>query len=121
MRASIRALRGATTVVNDTEEQVTAKVQELLREMISSNEIKPADIVSILFTATSDISSMFPAAAARQMGLVDIPMMCAKELDVVGALERCIRVMMHVSTDKPREAMRHVYLHEARNLRPDLD
>jgi chorismate mutase len=121
MRASIMALRGATTVADDTEEQVTTKVQELLREMLSSNEIEPPDIVSILFTATSDISSMFPAAAARQMGLVDIPMMCAKELDVVGALGRCIRVMMHVNTDKPREALRHVYLHEAKQLRPDLD
>ncbi|MHB1502985.1 MAG: chorismate mutase [Acidimicrobiales bacterium] len=120
MTTSIRAVRGATTVDADTPEQVTLRVQELLDAMIRRNDLCNDDMVSIVFTATSDVVSMFPAAAARTMGLGDVPLMCARELDVIGSTPRCIRVMMHVSTGRTRDQIHHVYLHDANGLRDDL-
>jgi len=120
MPPALRGLRGATTVDADTEEQVTSRTQTLITEMLARNGIDKEALVSVLFTATDDIHSMFPATAARGVGLGDVPLICARELDITGATPLCIRILMHVSTDKPRGEMHHVYLEGARNLRDDL-
>ena len=120
MPHAVRALRGATTVDADTTEQVTTRVQALVHAMLDRNDVDKDDIISVLFTATDDIHSMFPAAAARAIGLGDVPLLCARELEIVGATARCIRVLMHVTTDRSRSALRHVYLEGAKGLRDDL-
>ncbi len=96
------------------------RVVDLLERVLERNDVDSDDIVSILFTATGDLHSMFPAAAARTMGLGDVPVICARELDVEGATPRCIRVLLHLSTDKPRSVLHHVYLEGAKGLRDDL-
>jgi chorismate mutase len=118
--AAVRALRGATTVDADVPEQISDRVIELLQAMLEQNDLSRDDLISILFTATSDIVSMFPATAARSMGLGDVPLICARELDVVGSTPRCLRVLAHVSTEKARNELHHVYLEGARGLRDDL-
>jgi chorismate mutase len=117
---ALRGLRGATTVDADTEEQVTSRVQTLIQQMLDRNGLSKEDLVSVLFTATDDIHCMFPATAARGVGLGDVPLICARELDVAGATPLCIRILMHVYTDTPRGEIHHVYLEGARNLRDDL-
>jgi chorismate mutase len=92
----------------------------LLAEMLERNDVGHDDLISILFTATPDVHSAFPAAAARAMGLGDVPLICAQELDIDGGMPLCVRVMMHVTTDRRREELRHVYLEQARGLRDDL-
>ena len=116
----VRALRGATTVDADTPEQVTARTQELLGALLERNGLAHDDLISIVFTATGDVVSMFPAAAARAMGLGDVPLLCARELDVVGSAARCLRVLVHSTTERTRDELHHVYLHGARGLRDDL-
>lgn len=116
----MRALRGATTVDDDTPEQVQDRVVELLREVFDRNGVDHDDLVSILFTATEDVHSLFPATAARTVGLGDVPMLCARELDIPGATRRCIRVMVHLESPRTRAELRHVYLHGATTLRDDL-
>jgi chorismate mutase len=116
----IRAVRGATTVDADTRTEVIARTQELVRAIVERNSIAPDDMVSILFTATDDIHSAFPAEAAREAGLTLVPLMCARELEVEGGVERCIRVMLHVYTTLDADQLRHPYLHGARQLRTDL-
>lgn len=118
--ATIRALRGATTVEADTVAQVTERTQELLQALMTRNELVEDDVVSILFTATPDVVSMFPAAAARGIGFGAVPLLCAAEIAVPGAMPRCIRVLLHVNTSLERSALHHVYLHEAQGLRDDL-
>ena len=120
MPPAVRAVRGATTVDTDTEDQVTTRVQALLGAILERNGLAKDDLISIVFTATDDVVSMFPAAAARTMGLGDVPLLCARELAVVGAQPRCIRVMLHVTTDRGRDEIEHVYLESARGLRDDL-
>lgn len=120
MAPALRALRGATTVDEDTREQVGERTVELLSELLDRNEVDHDDIVSVLFTATDDIHSMFPAEAARKVGFGDIPLICARELDIAGATPRCLRVMLHLTTERGRDELHHVYLHGARNLRDDL-
>ena len=105
---------------SDTPEQVTARIQELLTAMIERNGVDHEDLISIVFTATPDIVSIFPALAARQLGLGDVPLLCARELDVVGATPHCLRVLMHLSTTRARDELHHVYLEGARELRDDL-
>ncbi|MHB8218791.1 MAG: chorismate mutase [Acidimicrobiales bacterium] len=117
---SVRALRGATTVEADTVEQVTARVQELMTEVMARNDLLEEDIISVIFTATSDIVSMFPATAARGIGFGAVPLLCASEIPVPGATPLCIRVLAHVTTTLDREELRHVYLHGAQVLRDDL-
>jgi chorismate mutase len=117
---SVRGLRGATTVDADTREQVTERVQALVRAMLDGNDLDHDDLISILFTATGDITSMFPATAARGVGLGDVPLICARELDVAESTPRCIRVLMHVTTDKSRSELHHVYQEGAKGLRDDL-
>ncbi len=120
MSQTFRALRGATTVENDTVEEVTESMHELLAAMLERNGVTKDDLVSIIFTATGDVVSMFPAAAARSMGLGDVPLLCARELDVAGSVPRCLRVLIHLMTDRSRDQMVHVYLRGARSLRDDL-
>ena len=116
----VRAVRGATTVDVDTRTQVIDRTQELVREALERNRLVPDDLISILFTATDDVRSAFPAEAAREAGLTQVPLMFARELDVVDGIERCIRVMLHVWTDRDAAELRHPYLHGARQLRTDL-
>jgi chorismate mutase len=117
MAAKMRAIRGATTLEEDSAEQIDARVRELMTQMIERNGLDPSDLVSILLTATPDVRSAFPASAARKMGLDDVPVIGAQELDVSGATPLCIRVMMHVESERSRAEMAHVYLHGARGLR----
>ena len=117
-RYRVRALRGATTVDQDTPEQVTERTQALLAAMVARNEVDHTRVISVLFTATDDIHSMFPATAARASGFGDVPLLCARELDINGAQPRCIRVMMHLETSN--EQLHHIYLEGARGLRDDL-
>jgi chorismate mutase len=116
----LRALRGATTLDEDSSEQVVDRTATLLREMLSRNGVSKEHLVSIIFTATPDIHSEFPAAAARGIGLSDVPLLCATELDVQGAVSLCIRVLMHLYSERASGALRHVYLEKARPLRTDL-
>jgi chorismate mutase len=116
----VRAIRGATTVDVDTRDEVIERTKELVRTVIDRNGIDPEDLVSILFTATDDIRSAFPAEAAREAGLTYVPLMCARELDIIDGIERCIRIMVHVHTSRTADELRHPYLHGARQLRTDL-
>lgn len=116
------ALRGATTVERDTREQVLERTTELLAAMLRRNELGSDDLISLVFTATDDITSEFPAAAVREAGISDVPMLCARELQIDGPsnIPRCIRVLAHVHSDRARGDLRHAYLHDARQLRSDL-
>lgn len=120
MTTAVRALRGATTVDADTVDDVRSRTIELLEAMVARNDVDHDDIISILFTATDDIHSVFPAAAAREIGFGDVPLICARELDIVGATPLCIRVLMHLNTDRSNAQLRHVYLEGASGLRDDL-
>jgi len=120
MNDRIRALRGAITLDADTKEQVIERTGRLLQTMLERNGVSKDDLVSIIFTATGDVRSEFPAAAARSIGISDVPLLCARELDVDGAIGLCIRVLAHLYTDKEPSALRHVYLEGAVPLRTDL-
>lgn len=116
----IRAIRGATTVKVNEKQEILDATTELLHEMVSRNCIEKEEIISILFSMTTDLNAVFPAAAAREMGWNRIAMMCFHEIDVPGSLKGCIRVIMHVNTDKKNDELKYIYLKEARVLRPDL-
>ena len=120
MGTAVRALRGATTVDEDDPALITERVVELLEAMVAQNEVDHDDLISIWFTATPAIHSMFPAAAARKIGYGDVPLLCAQELDIAGATPRCIRVLAHLNTARTNAELHHVYLHGARALRDDL-
>jgi chorismate mutase len=120
MPPAVRALRGATTVDEDDQEQVNARVVTLVTAMLERNGVDKDDLISVIFTATPDVVSTFPATAARTVGLGDVPLLCAQELNVTGSTQRCIRVLMHLTTDRSRAELHHVYLEGARGLRDDL-
>lgn len=120
MALAVRALRGATTLDVDTPEHMSERVVALLEELLGRNGVAHEDLISILFTATDDLVSTFPATAARTMGLGDVPLICARELGVAGATPMCVRVMVHLTTGRSRDELRHVYLEGARGLRDDL-
>jgi chorismate mutase len=120
MPPAVRALRGATTVDADTPADIEARTIELLEEMFGRNDVDHDDLISIIFTVTTDLTSAFPATAARVIGLGDVPLLCATEIPVPGSQPRCIRVLAHLTTMRGREQLRHVYLHEAAGLRDDL-
>ncbi len=120
MTRHVRALRGATTVDADTAEAIDDAVIELLETLSDRNELDHDDLISVLFTATDDLHAKFPAASARRFGLGDVPLICARELDVAGAMPRCIRVMIHLETERSRAELHHVYLRDAVGLRDDL-
>lgn len=116
----LRAVRGATTVTADEPALIREAVTELLEAVLDDNDLTPADVVSAIFTATPDLVSEFPAHAARLYGWTDVPLLCAQELPVHGALTRCIRVLVHAETRRTRSEIRHVYLRDAILLRADL-
>ncbi|MGH8998251.1 MAG: chorismate mutase [Acidimicrobiia bacterium] len=99
---------------------MTEKTQRLVKEMLSRNDVAHEDIVSVIFTATDDISAEFPATAARELGLGDVPLLCARELAIDGGMPLCVRVLMHAYTARGRAELHHVYLDGARGLRDDL-
>lgn len=114
------ALRGATTVEADDGEQILTATTELLQEVMERNDLTPEAAVSCIFTCTDDLTAEFPAVAARQLGFDKVPLLCARELAIQGSLPRVIRLLLHYYAPEDHEA-RHVYLHEARRLRSDLD
>ncbi len=117
---AVRALRGATTVDHDDPDEVKKRAAELIEGLLERNGLTEDDLISIFFTATSDISSVAPAAGIRELGLTDVPLLCVGEMPTDGGLPRCIRLMAHVQTDQPRAALRHLFLRGAVVLRPDL-
>jgi chorismate mutase len=115
-----RGVRGATTVETDDREQILKATRQLLALMIRRNEINSHDVASVLFTVTKDLSAEFPALAARQLGWIEVPLICAYEMTVAESLPRCIRILLHWNTDKRQSEILHTYVHEAKKLRPDL-
>ena len=117
---AVRAVRGAIQVDQDERSQVLDATTELLTAVLERNALSQEDLISVVFTATPDLTSEFPAYAARQLGLIDVPLMCATEIAVAGAMPRVVRLLAHVETDLPRAGMHHVYLRGAAALRRDL-
>ncbi len=116
----LRALRGAITVEGNEREAILDGTEELVREVMERNSLAPDDIVSCLFTCTDDLDAAFPAEAARRLGLSAVPLLCAKEIDVAGALPRVIRLLVHCYADEGAQPQ-HVYLRDAVSLRRDLE
>lgn len=116
----VRAIRGATTIVRDDAELIRAATRELLEQIVSRNALATDDIISVIFTVTADLTSEFPAHAARALGWVDVPLLCTMEIPVPGSLTHCIRVLLHIESDRDRDEIAHVYLRGATVLRPDL-
>jgi chorismate mutase len=116
----LHALRGATSVARNDSQAILGATEELLREILERNELAPENVVSCIFTATGDLDAEFPAVAARALGFDRVPLLCAREMDVPGALPRVIRVLIHYHAGDDHQT-RHVYLGEARSLRADLD
>jgi chorismate mutase len=118
----VRGVRGAITAAADQPADITEATRELLAAILAVNPgLQPQDLASALFTVTEDLSAAYPAAAARELGWTDVPLICAREIPIPGGLARCIRVLLHWNTDLPQSAIRHVYLGAAAALRPDLD
>jgi chorismate mutase len=118
---SVRGVRGAITVKADEPEEILAATRQLLSAIVQANpSLQPDDLASVFFTVTDDLHSTYPAQAARQLGWVNVPLMCMQEIPVPGGLPRCIRVLLHWNTELPQPAVHHIYLEEAVRLRPDL-
>ncbi|GBD31497.1 Chorismate mutase AroH [bacterium HR33] len=115
----VRGIRGATTAQDNTREAILSATEELLQAIVAANQLALEDIASVLFTVTSDLDAEYPARAARELGWHDIALLGATEMNVPGGVPRCIRVLLHVNTDKPASQMKHIYLRGARALRPD--
>jgi chorismate mutase len=113
----LRGVRGATTAEENSEAAVLKATRQLLRELIGRNRIQPDDVASVLFTTTPDLTAVFPAVAARQLGWLQVPLMGGQEADVQGAVQKCIRVLIHWNTELPPDKIQHVYLEGAVNLR----
>lgn len=117
---AIRGIRGATSVDSNDADTIIAATRELLERIVAANGLRAGDLASVIFTATPDLDAAYPARAAREMGWVYVPLLCMQEMAVAGSLPRCVRVLALWNTDLPPERMRHVYLGQARTLRPDL-
>jgi len=117
---AVRAVRGATQLDEDVREQMLDRVAEMVTDVMTSNGLEVDDFISVIFTATSDLLSEFPAYAARQLGFGEVPLICARELEIAGSMPRVVRMMAHVETDLPKSDITHVYLHGAAALRRDL-
>jgi chorismate mutase len=118
-RPRLRAIRGAISVDRDDPGAIYEATRALLSAIVARNAVATDDIISVIFTVTPDLRSAFPALAARQMGWLDVPLLCTMEIPVPGALGQCIRVLLHVETTRSRSEMEHVYLGGAEALRPD--
>jgi chorismate mutase len=117
---TVRAVRGATQVDADDREQILDGVAELMREVLARNQLSTDQLISVVFTATPDLTAEFPAYAARLIGITDVPFLCATEIAVPGSMPRVLRLLAHVETDLDRGELRHVYLRGAAALRTDL-
>lgn len=117
---AVRAVRGATQLDADDREHMLVRVAEMVTDVMTSNGLVVDDFISVIFTATSDLVSEFPAYAARRLGFGEVPLLCARELEVAGSMPRVVRMLAHVETDLPRAEVTHVYLHGAATLRSDL-
>ncbi|MFP4395053.1 MAG: chorismate mutase [Anaerolineales bacterium] len=120
MKTHCRGIRGAVSVEANTPAAIDAAVRQLLTRIVAANEIESDDIASIIFTATLDLDAAYPARTARSLGWTHVPLLCMQEMAVTGSLPRCVRVLVHWNTERPPETIRHIYLGEARRLRPDL-
>ena len=119
-RVSVRAVRGAVQVDVDEREEVLARTRDLVSEVVRANDLALDDFISIIFTSTADLVSEFPAVAARELGMGDVPLLCARELVIAGSMPRVIRLMAHVETTRTRGEVKHVYLNGAQALRRDI-
>jgi chorismate mutase len=117
---AVRAVRGAIQVAADERAEILAGTAELVTEVMTRNELSTDDVISVVFTATSDLTAEFPALAARKLGFQEVPLLCAAEVSVPGAMPRVVRLMMHIETHKPRADIQHVYLRGAAALRLDI-
>lgn len=115
-----RGVRGATTVDSDNRDEILKATTQLLALMIRRNEIESTDVASAIFTVTKDLQSEFPALAARQLGWLEVPLLCGYEVSVEGSLPQCIRILLHWNTDRSQSEINHVYVNNAVKLRPDL-
>ncbi|MGB4268424.1 MAG: chorismate mutase [Spirochaetota bacterium] len=116
----VRGVRGAITVDENSKEEIVHRTEELLRVIVTVNKIQTNDIASAIFTVTDDLNAEFPAVAARNLGWIHIPLLCSREIPVPGSLGMCVRVLLHINTDKNPEEIVHVYLRDAKKLRPDI-
>lgn len=114
----VRAIRGATVIVENEKQSIVEGTKELLEKLIKKNSLNADDIISIIFSATNDLTQEFPAVAARKMGLTNVPLLCCKELEIEGSLPKCVRILMHVNKT---EEVSHVYLGNAKQLRDDIN
>ena len=115
-----RGVRGATTVAENTREEILTATRQLLALMVRRNDIDPKSVASAIFTTTPDLDAEFPALAARQLGWLEVPLLCGHEMTIPGSLPRCIRVLVHWNTDVEQDAIEHIYIRDAMKLRPDL-
>ena len=115
-----RGVRGATTVEENSRDAILRNGRQLLALMIRRNDIKPQDVASAIFSVTNDLDAEFPALAARQLGWLEVPLLCTNEIPVPGSLPRCIRILVNWNTNKHQDEIVHIYIHEAKILRPDL-
>jgi chorismate mutase len=118
-RLACRGIRGATTAVANTAEDILEATNDLMRVLIHLNDLEPDDITSAIFTTTPDLTATFPALAVREIGWTEVPLICAHEMNVPGSLQKCVRVLLHVNTTKSAKEIRHVYLKDAQQLRPE--
>lgn len=117
---AVRGLRGATTITENTKEAIVDGTKTLLQVLLSQNNCSEADICSIFFSTTHDVNAVFPAVAARELGLQNTPLLCLNEIDVPDSLKLCIRILIHINTTKSQSEMKHVYLNNAKQLRPEF-
>ncbi len=121
MAKLLRGIRGATTVERNEAGEILAAARELLRMMVEANDLDPGDVASAIFTVTPDLNAAFPAEAARELpGWQSVPLLCATEINVPGSLKKCLRILLHVNTERSQQEIKHVYLREAKQLRTDL-
>jgi len=118
--SSVRGIRGAITVEENNPKEVRYATRELLLKMVKANQVAKEDIAAVIFTTTPDLNAVFPAEAARELGWTNVPLLGAGEIDVAGGLSLCIRILMLVNTSKKQDQIKHIYLGDARKLRPDL-
>jgi chorismate mutase len=118
---AVRGIRGATSVEANRKDDIVARTRELLEALVEKNGVSPEDVASAIFSVTDDLDAEFPAVAARQMGWLHTPLFCTREIPVPGSLGLCVRVLLHVNSDKRQDEIVHLYLHRAERLRPDLD
>lgn len=118
---AVRAIRGAITVKKNDKQDILKETKLLLEKIVQENKIDEKDIISIIFSVTNDLDAAFPAAAAREIGWTNVALMCTNEINVPGSIVKCIRVLMHINTDKSNSDIKHIYLKGAKVLRPDIN